>query len=446
MRKMKTANDYAKNCLKPPKAFFEWCYYNMPTYKWTNKQQTIVASERKHYFTEEKRLTKNSRLTFFDRRDHFQIILSTSKRIEIQTYEVRSLLEKGKQHFRVKLVNLEHFSNDKHIKVGAVSDTTYDFRLVQLGNMLSMYAQRPSLYPNQWKDRLFAVSELRYLTIDSIYGDEIAFIYKYRQRIEYAQRINAPALAEQIIERKLDMRSITMKWLKRNKVFFRNSQRSYQAYQVKQALESLGTKYIAGVEAFMGADDVQKMPKGVKPITFQNYLMKQKRTIGFYQDYIDMLNEIGIPITPMKRLPKDLKMAHDKAVDTLNAMKREIVRKEFAKRANEESFLEMTIKEVQFILPREANDLIEEGKSLKHCVGGSSYINQHADGRTTIVFARKADEPDKPYYTLEYRDSRLIQVSGWDNKKPDEQLRKVVNQWLQIVNERIKRKEKKYVA
>jgi len=127
-------------------------------------------------------------------------------------------------------------------------------------------------------------------------------------------------------------------------------------------------------------------------------------------------------------------------------MKREIVRKEFAKRANEESFLEMTIKEVQFILSREANDLIEEGKSLKHCVGGSSYINQHADGRTTIVFARKADEPDKPYHTLEYRDSRLIQVSGWDNKKPDEQLRKVVNQWLQIVNERTKRKEKKHVA
>ena len=446
MRKMKTANDYAKNCLKPPKAFFEWCYYNMPTYKWANKQQTIVASERKHFLTYEKRLTKNARLTFFDRRDHYRIILSTSKRIEIQTYEVRSLFEKGKQYFQVKLVNLEHFSNDKHIKFGAVSDTTYDFRLVQLGNMLSMYAQRPSLYPNQWKDRLFAVSELRYLTIDSIYGDEIAFIYKYRQRIEYAQRINAPALAEQIIERKLDMRSITMKWLKRNKVFFRNSKRSYQAYQVKQALESLGTKYIAGVEAFMGADDVQKMPKGGKPITFQNYLMKQKRTMGFYQDYIDMLNEIGIPITPMKCLPKDLKMAHDKAVDTLNAMKREIVRKEFTKRANEESFLEMTIKEVQFILPREANDLIEEGKSLKHCVGGSSYINQHADGRTTIVFARKADEPDKPYYTLEYRGSRLIQVSGWDNKKPDEQLRKVVNQWLQIVNERTKTKEKKHVA
>lgn len=446
MRKMKTANDYAKNCLKPPKAFFEWCYYNMPTYKWANKQQTIVASERKHYFTEEKRLTKNSRLTFFDRRDHFQIILSTSKRIEIQTYEVRSLLEKGKQYFRVRLVNLEHFSNNKHIKVGAVSDTTYDFRLVQLSNMLSMYAQRPTLYPNNWNDRLFTVSELRYLTIDSIYSDEIAFIYKYRQRIEYAQRINAPELAKQILEMKLDMRSITMNWLKRNKVFFRNSQRTYQAYQVKQALESLGTKYISGVEAFMGVDDISKIPEGVKPITFQNYLMKQKRTIGFYQDYIDMLNELGIPLTPMKRLPKDLKTAHDKAVATLNAMKREIVRKEFEKRAIEEAFLEMTIKDVQFILPKEANDLIEEGKSLKHCVGGSSYINQHAEGETTIVFARKTTEPDKPYYTIEYCDSRLVQVHGFKNKRPDEQLREIVNQWLHIVNKRYKTEEKKHVA
>lgn len=446
MKKMKTANDYAKNCLKPPKAFFEWCYYNMPTYKWANKQQTIIGSERKHYYTHEKRLTKNSRLTFFDRKDHFQIILSTRKRIEIQTYEIVSSFESGKQKFHVQLMNLEQFSNNKHIKIGAVNDKYYQFGLIQLGTMFSIYYQRPSLYPSKWLDRLLAISELRYLTLHSVYVDDIAFIYKYRQRIEYAQRINAPALAKQIIERKLDMRSITMNWLKRNKVFFRNSHRTYQAYQVKQALESIGTKYIAGIEAFMGADDVLKMPKGVKPITFQNYLMKQKRTIGFYQDYIDMLNEIGIPITPMKRLPKDLKMAHDKAVDTLNAMKREIVRKEFAKRANEESFLEMTIKEVQFILPREANDLIEEGKSLKHCVGGSSYINQHAEGRTTIVFVRKTDEPDKPYYTLEYRDSRLIQVSGWDNKKPDEQLRKVVNQWLQIANERTKRKEKKHVA
>ncbi|MFR0814172.1 MAG: PcfJ domain-containing protein [Enterococcus casseliflavus] len=446
MRKMKTANDYAKNCLKPPKAFFEWCYYNMPTYKWANKQQTIVASERKHFLTYEKRLTKNARLTFFDRRDHYRIILSTSKRIEIQTYEVRSLFEKGKQYFQVKLVNLEHFSDDNHIKVGAVSDFAYDFRLIQIGSMFATYHERPPLYNNQWVDRLMSVSELRYLSLDDISESEIAFIYKYRQRIEYAQRINALELAKQILERKLDMRSITMKWLKRNKVFFRNSNRSYQAYQVKQALESLGTKYIAGIEAFMGADDVKKIPKEVKPITLQNYLIKQKKKIGYYRDYFNALRDLNIPLNSMNCLPRDLEKAHDKAVETLNAMEREVIRKEFEKRAVEEAFLEMTLNDVKFILPKEANELIEEGKKLEHCVGTNSYINEHADGDTTIVFVRKASEPDKPYYTLEYQDSELVQISGSNNKSPDEHLLETVNQWLQIVNERIKRKEKKYVA
>lgn len=446
MKKMKTANDYAKNCLKPPKAFFEWCYYNMPTYTWKNKQQTIVGSERKHYFTYEKRLRKNSRLTFFDCKDYYRIILSTSKRIEIQTYEVLSLFEKGKQYFRVKLVNLEHFSNDQHIKVGAVSDTTYDFRLVPIGSMFATYYQQAAMYENQWVDRLLTVSELRYLSLDDIYENQIAFIYKYRQRIEYAQRINALELAKQILEKKLDMRSITMKWLKRNKVFFRNSNRSYQAYQLKQALESIGTKYIAGVEAFMGADDVKKIPEEVKPITLQNYLIKQKKKIGYYRDYFNALRDLDIPLNSMNCLPRDLEKAHDKAVETLNAMEREVVRKEFEKRAVEEAFLEMTINGVKFILPKEANELIEEGKKLEHCVGTKSYIDEHADGDTTIVFVRKASEPDKPYYTLEYQDSELVQISGSNNKSPDEHLLETVNHWLQIVNDIAKSREKNHVA
>lgn len=446
MKKMKTANDYAKNCLKPPKAFFEWCYYNMPTYTWKNKQQTIVGSERKHYFTYEKQLRKNSRLTFFDCKDYYRIILSTSKRIEIQTYEVLSLFEKGKQYFRKKLVNLEQFSNDQHIKVGAVSDTTYDFRLVPIGSMFATYYQQAAMYENQWVDRLLTVSELRYLSLDDIYENQIAFIYKYRQRIEYAQRINALELAKQILEKKLDMRSITMKWLKRNKVFFRNSNRSYQAYQLKQALESIGTKYIAGVEAFMGADDVKKIPKEVKPITLQNYLIKQKKKIGYYRDYFNALRDLNIPLNSMNCLPRDLEKAHDKAVETLNAMEREVVRKEFEKRAVEEAFLEMTINGVKFILPKEANELIEEGKKLEHCVGTNSYIDEHADGDTTIVFVRKASEPDKPYYTLEYQDSELVQISGSNNKSPDEHLLETVNHWLQIVNDIAKSREKNHVA
>lgn len=41
-------DDYVKNRLKAPKAFFEWCYQSMRTYIWENKSKTIVASNRKH--------------------------------------------------------------------------------------------------------------------------------------------------------------------------------------------------------------------------------------------------------------------------------------------------------------------------------------------------------------------------------------------------------------
>lgn len=446
MKKTKTPNDYVTNCLKPPKAFFEWCYENMPTYKWSNKKETIIGSKRNHYYTHEKRLTKKSRLSFYDRKDYFQIVLSTRKRIEIQTYVVWSFFEQGKQRFEVKLLNLEHISGDRHIKVGLTYNEHYKFGLVPNGNMLSCWYARPVIYPNEWLKRLCTVSELRYLKIDQLFVDDIAHIYKYRLRIEYAQRINAPALAKQIMNARLDMRTVTMKWLRRNKVFFRNTNRTFQAFQLKQALESIGTKYIAGIEEYLSENEVKKIPKEIKPITFQNYLIKQGKSFQFYHDYISILQELKYPITPLRRFPKDLEKVHDDAVNILNATKKEIVRKEFEKRAKEWHFLEITLGDVQFVLPKEANELIEEGKQLKHCVGGSHYINDHADGKTTIVFIRKISDPEKPYYTLEYRDNKIIQIHGLKHIRPNDKLREAVNKWLEIANHLVREKEKKHVA
>ncbi|EJV07396.1 hypothetical protein HMPREF1333_01397, partial [Enterococcus faecalis ERV37] len=32
--------------LAPPKAFFDWCTSQIPTYEWKNKKETILASSR----------------------------------------------------------------------------------------------------------------------------------------------------------------------------------------------------------------------------------------------------------------------------------------------------------------------------------------------------------------------------------------------------------------
>ena len=47
-------------------------------------------------------------------------------------------------------------------------------------------------------------------------------------------------------------------------------------------------------------------------------------------------------------------------------------------------------------------EIISEGQALQHCVGG--YAERHAEGKTTILFIRRKDNLDTPYYTLEIDD------------------------------------------
>jgi len=36
-------------------------------------------------------------------------------------------------------------------------------------------------------------------------------------------------------------------------------------------------------------------------------------------------------------------------------------------------------------------------------------------GETAIFFVRKLEEPDKPYYTLEWKDHKVVQCRGFHN-------------------------------
>lgn len=70
--------------------------------------------------------------------------------------------------------------------------------------------------------------------------------------------------------------------------------------------------------------------------------------------------------------------------------------------------------ELIVIQPKEIQDIIEEGRTLHHCVGG--YANRHAAGELTIMFLRKKDEPDTPYYTIEVSNElKIVQCRGYRN-------------------------------
>ncbi|EIV0116051.1 PcfJ domain-containing protein, partial [Enterococcus faecalis] len=67
---------------------------------------------------------------------------------------------------------------------------------------------------------------------------------------------------------------------------------------------------------------------------------------------------------------------------------------------------------------------------LHHCVGSQRYLEQHKQGATTIVFIRKKEEPNLPYFTLEYRNQQVTQIQGKSNRQEvPEKIKQAVRQW-----------------
>ena len=67
------------------------------------------------------------------------------------------------------------------------------------------------------------------------------------------------------------------------------------------------------------------------------------------------------------------------------------------------------------VVPKCRNDIITEGACLRHCVAG--YAGRHICRTTTILFVRKKEEPDVPFYTIEVDiNNAVVQVHGMYNK------------------------------
>lgn len=67
------------------------------------------------------------------------------------------------------------------------------------------------------------------------------------------------------------------------------------------------------------------------------------------------------------------------------------------------------------VVPKEMNKITKEGVYLHHCVGG--YISRVAEGRTNILFLRKNEEIDIPFFTIEVsNNNEIIQIHGLYNR------------------------------
>lgn len=432
---------YIENKLKPPKAFFDWCYSQISTFKWSNKRQTILASDRSDCFVIEKCLTKSTNLTFFHDFRTFAIVLVTSKRIEIQSYGLWSRINEGKQTIECELTNFEQFASGKHIMVTRLDNGRPVFGLTPNKPFGGPYAGT-ALYPNGWADKVRDISELRYLKIERLSPLGIENIYKYRREIEFLQKINANNLANQVMHpgytnnvygswrKNVDMRTINENWLRKNKQFFKNSDRTFLEYELEKRIKERNGKVVPGIERYLDYRDISKIPRGVGIIRFQNWMIKNKVNFKYYLDYLSLLKDLGIQLDENLIIPKDLEKAHDNAVELLNQMQREVNEKMYEKRLKAILKYENIVGDCAFLVPKDLNELVAEGKALHHCVGGSGYIDGHKQGKTTIIFIRQKEAIEKPFYTLELKNESIVQLRGKHNQVAPPEVKEAADSWL----------------
>ena len=162
----------------------------------------------------------------------------------------------------------------------------------------------------------------------------------------------------------------------------------------------------------------------VTPERAQHYLDRQKQIGGhMLADTWRMSDQLGLDMTDQQILfPKMLRETHDRLSVAVAEMEKrkeaEKYREKFRAIVDKYGYLEWTDGDICIRLPRDLTELVREGATLKHCVGG--YGSKHVSESDVIFFVRHARRPERSWFTLDIRMNdgapREIQLHGYGNE------------------------------
>ena len=184
-----------------------------------------------------------------------------------------------------------------------------------------------------------------------------------------------------------------------------------------------------GVTAHKMAAYLGKSRSSIQGMQCHNayHTVTEREVVRLYRDYLDAAEHCGLDLeNPVIQMPRDLSEKHDEVTAAWAAIqdarraaedaeRNKKLRKQREKlRAEREKKYNFCTGDWLIRMPKNENEIVAEGKALKHCVGG--YAGRHIDGTTTILFLRRADKPDVPLATIEIQGNRIMQVHGYRNE------------------------------
>lgn len=180
-------------------------------------------------------------------------------------------------------------------------------------------------------------------------------------------------------------------------------------------------------------------------------------------EYIGWCKELKYDLSNMFiYMPNNFRKVHDRTAEEYKALqdkkaaaekrrREEAARKELeqTKKAMAEIFessegmdaFSIKGKGLILVVPKNGDEIRAEGEALHHCVGG--YVERVAKGETNIFFVRKADEPDKSYFTMEWNHNKIIQCRGMKNCGMPPEVRAFTQVFEKKMQEAVKKDDKK---
>lgn len=180
----------------------------------------------------------------------------------------------------------------------------------------------------------------------------------------------------------------------------------------------------------------------------KQHLLKSQDITQYWLDYINAAVELGYDLSnPLMCMPKGIIKKHDAAAKAAAPviaarLTRELKEKELERLEQVMDRYGFELGEYIIRAPINLQEIVNEGETLKHCVGG--YAERHLNGKLTILFLRKRDSPSTPFVTIEMHGNSLVQIHGYNNDvdakiKPRKKYAEILGPWLSWVESGSKR-------
>lgn len=154
-------------------------------------------------------------------------------------------------------------------------------------------------------------------------------------------------------------------------------------------------------------------------------------TTAYYADYLNMCHSYNL--YPGGKYPSNLKHFHDLMVvyrkeryeaDKAEAFANALSNPQYYRLAT----IERKDSDYVILLPRYAQDLVQESYNMNNCVKG--YVDRVARGNTYILFLRNKNKKSTSLVTIEVSPQyELIQAKASYNRKPSEKVIEYIKKW-----------------